>query len=290
MASSTSDKPNHRHQHCENNSVVTMTMTTTEEFDNDVLGKHLPTATLDFERWQLDRLKTAATINNDPDTGLIELTHRLTTEESFPSHLEVNLVPGELDREDVVDNQSERVTTVTLTTPTPVPTQKSFRKWKTKKVSTLKEIFSGFADKFEEEAATCIRQGIHCKILSQAPSMYSLLRAWVLEENNRLQPYDCLPKRKSLLDYAASVRCSAQLNESTNAGLAHKIAAVVIPPIDILDWLKIRHLVGESTPYPLYTLERLHNARKRKNWLKASLRRNRVERARQSLAVKGIIL
>jgi hypothetical protein len=79
--------------------------------------------------------------------------------------------------------------------------------------------------------------------------------------------------------------------QERNGGHADNFSPPVdIPAIDILDWLKIRHLVGESNPYSQYTLERLRNARNRKKRLKAYLRRERAHRARQSLAVKGIML
>jgi hypothetical protein len=277
--------------------MMMMAMTTTEEFDDDALGKHLPTGMVDFERWPIDRLKTSTTLN-DTDSGMTEWTHLLTTEESFPPHLEENLVPEQLARN---NNHSDRdiSTTPTETSPTTittsVPVQRSNRKWKTKRTCAQQENFSGFANTLKDEAATCIEQGIQSQMLSQAPTMYSLLRVWVLRENNNCpHSYYCLPKRKSLLHHAVRVRGSKQWNGSltteTNGGLNNTIAAVNFPPIDILNWLKIRHLVGESSPYPKYTLKRLHNNRKRKKWLKKALHRRRAEQARKSLAVKGIIL
>jgi hypothetical protein len=301
MVSSQPDNQNHCHHPYANSRLVAMT--TTEEFDDDAFGKHFPTGTLAFEHWETDRLKTRTT-TTDRNIGMTEL---LTTVERLPSHLDVDFASETLDCESSscvsISSQSEQIQSTTPTTiikstaTTSIATQDTFRKWKTRKGSNKHDNKSGFFETIEQEAISCIQQGIHYKILSQAPTMYSLLRAWIVGESNSWPyRYYFLPRRNSLVDYAARVRSSTSLNRSfmqeTNCRHthAHEIAAAVIPPVDILNWLKLRHLVGESNPYPLFTLELLHNARKRKKRLNASFRQKRAERAKQSLAAKGVII
>jgi hypothetical protein len=143
-----------------------------------------------------------------------------------------------------------------------------------------------------DEVAECVLKSMQRRVISLQPSLFSLLRAWVLQDSPH-QHY-CKAQRLSLLDYA---RMAAQKSHNDNSSNRQPISwsslATVndAPPIDILGWFNIPLLNGWK-PYPYSQHDHLcqWNCRNSRCNLHKTLHQRNVRFAKRALPRKGINL
>jgi hypothetical protein len=288
--------------HFEND--VGVDLVTEEKYDEESFGRYLPFGCTDLEAWRVAQKRRL--VENGDNGDASEWEDLLLTAESFPSTLE--------DDDSFVQEPQAATLTKTLDNGSPtknklpstltVDGHKSFRRWKTKRKSRKPRGEPRQGDDHDSvgmEVAEVIQQGIQWEILTQTPTLYSLLRAWVLRNTNNQSSACCRRKRKSLVDYASlpsKIAGSGDHNDLLNSPPTTSTCVNNFPvvvedlssSIDILHWLKIRHILKESSPYPPSALKQGYKARTYKRRLAVASRRKSVNRARRCLFTKGIIV
>lgn len=143
-----------------------------------------------------------------------------------------------------------------------------------------------------DEIASYIQRSIRRKVTSAEPSLYSLLRAWVLQDNPRR--IHCKPKRKSLLEYARMAQESQATKLQTNANqplLWSSIGMDAAPPIDLLAWFELKLFNGwKPYVYSQYTQLRQLKSRNDRSNLQKNQRQEAAKKARETLSRKGVVL
>ncbi|KAG7366869.1 hypothetical protein IV203_029539 [Nitzschia inconspicua] len=271
---------------------------THECFQEDTFGTHLVDGSANLEAWRTDRTSSQSAF--PAVTADTEWEELLITDEVFPSFFDDVVHESEIQAPQThyFNNSNESSNNIPPSIITPlIPIRKSFHKCKTSR-TTLGQQDGKKLDEngLAEEVATVIERGIQEDILSQTPTLYSLLRAWVV--GNTSQRYYIRPKRKTLVDYLSTRSKPIDSHQPTKfhpkhtakngQTNSHSNRAYHPPPIDILGWLKIRHILKESSPYSKYDASQMHKTRVRKARIQRVLRRKEVEHAQQNLANKGI--
>lgn len=270
----------------------------TETFEEEDIGTYLPNGISNLEVWQRGQAAALKVRENDTEA---EWEAVLVTEETFPVKYEIEndiLLETEthyMNKENVGTSITRNSIPPLPITERAVPSHQSYRKHRIGRKTGRKKCRNvADNDDMAREVANIVQKGVQWNILNNRsqPKLYSLLRAWVLGTTQNQEHIYCRPKRKTLVDYVPlpppkcrdfgdEILLLHGLNENP-------LAAVDVPPIDILDWLKIRHILKESSPYSKYFLSQMHMERIQLKQLRQRNQRKRLEQTRRNLRGKGI--